>query len=233
MEGPDDLHVVRHLRQYHHPVPGFDIVEKGGFDELAASIPVEVKVPGRIALGIVVDADEDREARWRSITGRLLSAGIQAPRAIEPSGTIIEGSPRVGIWLMPDNQSEGELEDFVAGLVPDSDPVWPLATTYIRDIPPKDRKFKQKKELESDTRRMVGDTGGSKANGAGHHVTRSGREPTTCARFRRVAQANLQLKRVQRQRSNLGVVHETEGSSRRVDAGRCGGRLRLQSAITR
>ncbi len=124
-------------------------MEKGGFDELAASIPVEVKVPGRIALGIVVDADEDREARWRSITGRLLSAGIQAPRAIEPSGTIIEGSPRVGIWLMPDNQSEGELEDFVAGLVPDSDPVWPLATTYIRDIPPKDRKFKQKKELRA------------------------------------------------------------------------------------
>ena len=145
MEGPDDFHVVRHLCQYHRPIPEFEVEEKGGFDKLAASIPLELKVPGRIALGIMVDSNEDREARWRSITERLRSEGIEAPGAMEPDGTIIEGSPRVGIWLMPDNQSEGELEDFVARLVPPTDPTWPLATAYIRDIPSEDRKFKPKK----------------------------------------------------------------------------------------
>ena len=26
---------------------------------------------------------------------------------------------------MPDNEAPGELEDFVAGMIPESDPVWP------------------------------------------------------------------------------------------------------------
>ena len=35
---------------------------------------------------------------------------------------------------MPDNSSAGELEDFLGGLVPSADVVWPLAQTYVRDV---------------------------------------------------------------------------------------------------
>ena len=149
MEGHDDLRVVKRLCERHQLIREFEIEAKGGISSLIKSISAEVKAPGRIALGIMVDADNNPGSRWSSITNRLRSEGIDVPQAMEPGGTVIDGPPRVGIWLMPDNQSEGELEDFVAGLVPDSDPVWPLATAYIRDIPPKDRKFKQKKELRA------------------------------------------------------------------------------------
>ena len=44
---------------------------------------------------------------------------------------------------MPDNQSPGELEDFVATLIPDDDPIWPLAKEYIHAIPTEHKKFSE------------------------------------------------------------------------------------------
>ena len=43
--------------------------------------------------------------------------------------------PRVGVWLMPDSESEGQLENFVAAMIPENDIVWPLAQNYIESIP--------------------------------------------------------------------------------------------------
>ncbi len=53
-----------------------------------------------------------------------------------------EGTPRVGVWLMPDNGSAGELEDFARELIRAADNVWPLAEQYIAGIPEADRKFR-------------------------------------------------------------------------------------------
>lgn len=41
--------------------------------------------------------------------------------------------------------STGELEDFVMQMIPEGDPVWPLATRYIGEIPKADRKFQENK----------------------------------------------------------------------------------------
>ena len=46
---------------------------------------------------------------------------------------------------MPNNESPGELEDFVSRMVPDGDPVWPLSESYIDGIPADIRKFTAKK----------------------------------------------------------------------------------------
>ena len=67
-------------------------------------------------------------------------------------GTIIAESsrmPRIGIWVMPNNASNGELEDFLVTMLPDSDPVWPRAVAYIDGIPERDRKFKEGKALRA------------------------------------------------------------------------------------
>ena len=71
-------------------------------------------------------------ARWQALTDRLNRLRQEdhfdlpvLPDKPEPSGTIIEGRLRIGIWLMPDNSSIGELEDFVGSMIPCGDPVWP------------------------------------------------------------------------------------------------------------
>ena len=50
---------------------------------------------------------------------------------------------------MPDNQSAGELEDFIERLMPAGDPVWPRTGRYIDDIPPEDRQFATGKILRA------------------------------------------------------------------------------------
>ena len=52
---------------------------------------------------------------------------------------------------MPDNQSCGEIEDFVTGLIPDNDPVWPRAESYIENIPEGHRKFYASKTSKAKT----------------------------------------------------------------------------------
>ena len=86
---------------------------------------------------------------------RLDKAGVGVPSAIHPDGTIIEenleeGLPRIGVWLWPDNESPGELENFVASMIPGADSVWPLAQDYIARIPEGDRKFASGKVLRAE-----------------------------------------------------------------------------------
>ena len=103
----------------------------------------------RTAVGILVDANDHPETRWHALSDRLRAALITLPENPAPDGTIIDGRPRVGVWLMPDNQSCGELEDFISGMIPSDDAVWPLSQAYIDGIPLEDRKFTESKILRA------------------------------------------------------------------------------------
>ncbi len=158
VEGQDDMHVVRHLRQSCKILPAFCVRNKGGINKLLSGIRGEILIEGRTAVGILVDANDDSHSRWQAVTGRIRKAGIQSPSSPEPNGTIIDNRPsddrpverpRVGVWLMPDNKSPGELEDFIARMIPAKDPVWPLSDTYINNIPEGHRKFNQGKILQA------------------------------------------------------------------------------------
>ena len=96
----------------------------------------------------MLDADNGPNQTWRRVAGQLTSAlpAIPLPTGPTPSGVIIPedasiGNPRIGIWIMPDNSTDGELENFVADMIPNDDPVWPLSQQYIDSIPPQHRKF--------------------------------------------------------------------------------------------
>ncbi len=149
VEGQNDRHVVRHICGRHPSMPSFDIVDKGGVTELLDSISIEIRAPGRQAVGILVDANDDLTNRWNAVRDRLRDVHITVPTHPAPAGTIIEGTPRVGIWLMPDNKSSGELEDFVEQMIPAGDPVWPLSQRYIDGIPQANRKFAPPKTLRA------------------------------------------------------------------------------------
>ena len=138
VEGDDDLHVVRHICAHHEPALEFAVEPKGGVEQVLRAIGPEVKAPGRQVVGVLVDANDDPEARRQAISDRLARAGIQT--AVD-AGTVVDGDPRVGFWLMPDNMSVGELEDFAVRLIPPEDPVWPEADRYVDGIPTEHRKF--------------------------------------------------------------------------------------------
>lgn len=164
VEGQDDKHVTRHIVTRSGLNIGIDsdldIQVTTSVESLIDSIPSTIDAPGREVVGILTDANDHPDRRWQSITERLRKSngfrGTALPTRPAPAGTIIQGGlrrPRVGIWLMPNNQSPGELEDFVAGMIPHDDLIWPRAETYIneiiRDVPRPLRKFTEKKALRA------------------------------------------------------------------------------------
>ncbi len=151
VEGADDKHVVRQLCGRHPDMPPFCVLDKQGFPKLKDAISPEIKVSGRAALGILVDANDDPIGRWQAIVDRLRSTGVELPAQMDSAGTIVENGNglRVGIWLMPDNGSAGEIEDFIVRLMPAGDPVWPRARRYIDSIPAGERKFAGQKVLRA------------------------------------------------------------------------------------
>ena len=148
VEGKDDKNVVIHLSAQSGLEQNFRIIEKDGREPLLDSIVIEARTPGRKNLGILLDADDDVNACWQAVKGKLDRLRMEdrlelseLPDQPDPTGTIIEGTLRIGIWLMPDNCSSGELEDFVESLIPSVDPVWSLSNAYIEGIPLEVRKF--------------------------------------------------------------------------------------------
>ena len=149
VEGPDDKHVVNHLCRGTELENRFNIDDKGGKDPLLAAIRNEVRVSGREALGILLDADNDVQSRWNAVIHALSRVNVTAPSEPDPSGTIIASRPRIGIWLMPDNVSVGQVEEFFAGMIAHDDPVWPRSEAYVDGIPLLDRKFTSGKTLRA------------------------------------------------------------------------------------
>ena len=155
VEGQHDEHVISHLWCSHNGYKGelpFNVIDKKGWQSLLDSIESEIDVSGRKVLGIIVDANDSLNTRWEAVIDKLKMKNIKVPRIPKKAGTIIPGTartPRIGIWLIPDNTSPGELENFVSKMIPDSDPVWPLSESYIKSIPEKDRKFNKEKILRA------------------------------------------------------------------------------------
>ena len=149
VEGVDDEHVVRHLRKSLNLELTFECRDEKGIDNLLKAIPLQIKVPGRQVVGILADANTNVHSRWQAIANKLSVADVLPPDTLDGDGTIIDGMPRVGVWLMPDNNHPGDLEDFVVKLVPEDDAVWPRAVEYIDNIPISDRKFKEQKTMRA------------------------------------------------------------------------------------
>ena len=150
VEGEDDKHVVRHLCNRSEKDWKFEIIPGDGWENLRGTIGAQIRASGRKVIGIIVDADDDVDARWCAVARRLEQAGlVDVPSEPVPDGTIIPSQkriPRIGIWMMPDNELPGELEDFIARMIPRDDAIWPLSQKYIDCIPEAERKFKSKKK---------------------------------------------------------------------------------------
>jgi hypothetical protein len=144
VEGKTDQHVVWALCKKYNVPENFSVVqppiEDGeGIGALFEGLPVRLKISGLQTLGLVVDADFEPglAGRWNSIRDRLIQSGyVRIPSSLPPEGLIYApaGLPKIGVWLMPDNQTSGVLEDFAATLIPPDDDLFPIAESVLRSI---------------------------------------------------------------------------------------------------
>ncbi|MDX2303213.1 MAG: DUF3226 domain-containing protein [Microscillaceae bacterium] len=102
----------------------FEIKPVGGFDKMITRLPVRFQTDNYDIIGLVVDADTDLQDHWNKLKLTFQKLGYQnLPKKPEPKGTIVlqNSLPKLGVWIMPDNQVEGTLETFVKFLIPDFD----------------------------------------------------------------------------------------------------------------
>ena len=132
LEGLNDCHVVAALCKFHQVPEKFKIFDSESeskaikklsalLDSAEGAIPLE-------KIAIVLDADDNLNAAWQSITHVLTKRGYIVPSQPSLNGTIIslQDKPTIGIWLMPNNQINGMLEDFCQIILDN-----PLALTFV------------------------------------------------------------------------------------------------------
>lgn len=152
VEGDDDEHVFKHLCGVRGIGRIDKIIPTGGVEKLLESYSTRLKASeeGTI-IGVVLDADTDLASRWQSLRNRLINKGYEhVPESPVPEGTILEPPadgvqscvlPRVGIWIMPDNQTSGILEDFLLFLVPEGSQLLEHVKSSVENIPEGERYF--------------------------------------------------------------------------------------------
>ena len=145
VEGPNDLHVISHLCQVHKVPETFDILTPrkggqiaGGDVQVLRNLRIQLLAKGKRAIGVVLDADEDLMRRWQQLAHIIQEFGYTVSPQPEPMGSIISAphayQPTVGIWLMPNNQTVGNLEDFIRYFIPSDDQLRPYADDVLDQI---------------------------------------------------------------------------------------------------
>jgi hypothetical protein len=137
--------VVYHLSN-HAAIPRetFEVKNTNGYDNLIETLEGLFVGSELERLGIIVDADVDVRARWESVRNKLRDIGYtRTPEMPDAQGSIIyeEGKPTVGIWIMPDNQLPGMIEDFIALLIPQPDSLWIRVQNCVDQLPENERRF--------------------------------------------------------------------------------------------
>lgn len=134
-----------------HPVPVFftnpngqsvAIINAVGLSKLATRLGIDLAVltTPPDAIGIVLDADDagapqDRHAELvKAIAARPEPEAAQLKLPKKP-GFVLDGSPRCGVFVMPDNESSGTLEDLLLEAGGQSYPALrDAATAYVRGM---------------------------------------------------------------------------------------------------
>lgn len=127
-----------------YKIPAWE--EGGGFQTVVDSLPGVLVGSVVQRLGIVVDADDDPVARWRSVVSKLRTEGYSLPPEPAPGGLVHREPGKritVGIWLMSDNGSQGMLENLAFQLLPPSDSLWPHAVDAVGRVAKLEQRFKR------------------------------------------------------------------------------------------
>jgi hypothetical protein len=136
VEGNDDQHVIWALCERFTVNHNFDVIDCEGINNLYEQLPIRFKQAQVDTIGLIIDADSEIKDRWKSISALLLLQGFAIPEAIPSEGLILKDNAgfKIGVWIMPNNNSNGMLEDFISFLIPKEDKILPIVNNTLTNI---------------------------------------------------------------------------------------------------
>jgi hypothetical protein len=149
-EGPDERAIVGALLHPRTSKARNDNYRPSyqGYPHLRKRLPDELGSTSAARFLIVIDADDEPMERWKSITDRLAECGYaEAPKQPEPCILNPPNKKPVGLWMMPDNGSSGEIETFYEKIIVPGDAGWSHAGHVVDKLPDDVRQFERKLRL--------------------------------------------------------------------------------------
>lgn len=136
VEGNDDQHVIWALCERFTVNENFDVIDCEGITKLYEQLPVRFKQAQVDTIGLIIDADSEIKDRWKSISALLSLQGFTIPEEIPIEGLILKDNAgfKIGVWIMPNNNENGMLEDFISFLVPKEDKILPIVNDTLTNI---------------------------------------------------------------------------------------------------
>jgi len=136
VEGNDDQHVIWALCEKFTVTENFDVIDCEGITKLYEQLPVRFKQAQVNTIGLIIDADSEIKDRWKSISALLSLQGFTIPQEIPIEGLILKNNSdfKIGVWIMPNNNENGMLEDFISFLVPKEDKILPIVNDTLTNI---------------------------------------------------------------------------------------------------
>ena len=141
VEGNDDQHVVWALCEKHNVPESFDVIDCESVENVLKAFELRLKlVDHNQCIGVVVDADTNIKSRWDSLVSILKRSKKYScdTLTLPQDGLVLEPMdktfPKVGIWLMPDNNQNGMLEDFMATLATSDDALMKKSEDVLTEL---------------------------------------------------------------------------------------------------
>ena len=142
VEGNDDKFSVIGLMEHHtdwsnKPEEWPVWVEVGkSVEEILAKgyLTVEIKATNVKVLGVMLDADDNPQGRYQRIKNMCTPLFPTLPNELPQTGLVVDNADekRLGVWIMPDNTSNGDLETFLKYLVPtEKEHLWLMACESV------------------------------------------------------------------------------------------------------
>ncbi|MEI7668595.1 MAG: DUF3226 domain-containing protein [Pseudomonadota bacterium] len=154
VEGNDDLHAVAALLEHYglgntknaETYKPVKIEACKGFTVVLEFLGTGFKSVNN--LGVIVDADDSLNEQWNKIRAILLNKELgNVPVEFPKTGLIIDNTQedrkRVGIWIMPNNNLNGNLETFAKTMLPDDKGLFNYAQEVVTEAKTKGADYKK------------------------------------------------------------------------------------------
>ncbi|SHA24110.1 hypothetical protein BTHERMOSOX_1324 [Bathymodiolus thermophilus thioautotrophic gill symbiont] len=130
LEGTDDCHIIKKFCEDGNIAVNFGFCNCRGDSNLLKQLSAFLLAnDNKDIIGVILDADNNVDARYQEIKDKVKKF-YTLPEEMPKDGLVYteKGQPKLGIWIMPNNQDNGALEEFYLTLAIDID------TDFINDV---------------------------------------------------------------------------------------------------
>ncbi len=123
LEGSDDCNIISKFCEGNAIRADFGFCNCGGDNQVLHKLNALLKKsdPPEV-IGVILDADQNIDERYQEIKAKVADF-YNLPKNMPKDGLVHleKGCPKLGIWIMPNNQDNGALEEFYLKLATDID----------------------------------------------------------------------------------------------------------------